>query len=147
VVEIGVVSRLQPIRSQFPATIAALLESPPPEVDTRRDFVHPPASLSFLDLVDMMSDERLECISHQLHRGWEDRVESCQRSRAKTRGAIGFSLSEDERRPLMLIGAYRNRLFVLPPPVRIVPAHVLAAFPTVAVLVDRLLMARRAVPV
>lgn len=143
VIEIEAVSRLQPIRHQFPATIAALLESPPPEVDTMRDFVHPPKSLTYLDVIDMMSAESLPCISHQLHRGWEDRIESCRRSREKTRGVIGFSLAEDERKPLMLIGAYRNRLFALPPPVRIVPSEVIGAYPSLAVLADRLFSATR----
>jgi hypothetical protein len=143
VIEIGVVSRLQPIRNQFPATIAALLESPPPDVDPMRDFVHPPHSLSYLDVVDMLSEDTLACISHSLHRGWEDRRESCRRSRERTRNVIGFSLSEDERKPLMLIGAYRNRLFALPPPVRIVPSEVIGAFPSLAVLADRLIGAHK----
>lgn len=144
VVEIGVVSRLQPIAPEFPATIAALLESPPAEVDTMRDFVHPPKSLTFLDIVDMLSQEKLPCISQQLHRGWEDRIESCRRSREKTLNAIGFSLSEEERKPLMLIGAYRNRLFALPPPVRIIPKQVISAFPTLSVLAEKLLTKLRA---
>jgi len=143
VVEIGVVSRLQPIRNQFPATIASLLESPPAEIDTMRDFVHPPKSLSYLDLIDMLSEEKLPCISPQLHRGWEDRIESCRRSRETTLSVIEFSLDEAERAPLMLLGAYRNRLFELPPPVKIIPSDVLGAYPSLATMAERLLAGSR----
>lgn len=143
VVEIGALNKLQSVHDQFPATIGTLLESLPPDIDTMRDLIHPPKSLTYVDVLDLLSARHLACISPQLHRGWEDRRESCMRSREKAFAAIGFSLDEDERKPLMLIGAYRNRLFSLPPPVRVVPSEVVNAFPSLAVLVDRLAAAAR----
>jgi hypothetical protein len=147
VVEISLVNRLQPERARFPAPIARMLASPPPAIDVMRDFVNPARCVTFLDLVDMLSEEPLPCISHQLHAGAEDRGASCRSARRASREAVGFSLAHDARRPLMLIGAYRNRLFALPPPVRLVPSDVIGAFPSLAVLADRLFAAARAVPV
>ena len=42
----------------------------------------------------------------------------------------------------MLLGAYRNRLFRLPPPVRIVPEEVVNAFPQLLDLAEHLFAAR-----
>lgn len=139
VVEIVTAERLQQVRGEFPTTIASLLEPPPPDVDPERDFLHPPKSLRFIDALDMLSEADLTCIDPQLHHGWEDRIVSCRRSRARAKKATGVSVDKNERDALMLIGAYRNRIFVLPPPVRIVPNEVLDAFPALVELVRRLL--------
>lgn len=143
VVEITTAHCLQTLRHEFPATIASLLEAPPPEVDPVRDFLHPPKALSFLDVVDMLSEEMLPCVSLKLHHGWEDRVESCRRSRIRTKAATGISLDRREREALALIGAYRNRIFNLPPPVRVVTGDVVGAFPTLVSLAERLLEAAK----
>ncbi len=39
---------------------------------------------------------------------------------------------------LLLLAAYRNRLFRYPPPIRIVPAEISAAFPVLQGLVESL---------
>jgi hypothetical protein len=132
------IRRLQPLAGEFPATIAALLDSPPLEVDPERDLLNPPKSLRFVDVLDMLSESALSCISPQLHHGWEDRVVSCRRSRERAKRATGIVVPADQRDALMVIGAYRNRIFLLPPPVRIVPAKVVAAFPSLANLVEQL---------
>jgi hypothetical protein len=108
------------------------------EVNPQRDFLHPPKSLRFIDAIDMLSALNLPCISPKLHHGWEDRTASCRRTREHTQRATGISLHESQRDALMLVGAYRNRIFLLPPPVRIVPEEVLGAFPTLEELVERL---------
>jgi len=144
VVEIMTARCLEPVRDEFPATIASLLEPPPPEVDPKRDFLHLPKSLRFIDVLDMLSAADLPCISPPLHHGWEDKVASCRRSRTRTRSVAGFSVDEQQRNALMLIGAYRNRIFLLPPPVRIVPEDVVNAFPALRKLVERLFASARA---
>lgn len=144
VVEIMTVRRLQPFRDAFPATIASLLESPTPHVDPKRDFLHPAKSLRFIDVLDMLSATDLPCISPDLHHGWEDRVASCRRSRVRTKRATQISVDETQRDALMLIGAYRNRIFLLPPPVQIVTNEVLDAFPILVELVERLFASARA---
>ncbi len=138
VVEIMVAWRLEPVREEFPTTIASLLEPSPPEVVPSRDFLNAPKSLRFIDVLDLLSNVNLSCISPKLHHGWEDRFASCRRSRVRTEKVTSFSLSEDERDALMLIGAYRNRIFLLPPPVEIITKDVLDAYPTLLALGERL---------
>jgi hypothetical protein len=74
-----------------------------------------------------------------MHRGWEDRAFACRRSRATAQEIIGVTLGRDDQRQLLLLAAYRNRVFRCPPPVRIVPAQIRAAFQPLQRLVERLL--------
>lgn len=137
--EILVIERLRPHRDQFPATISIQLETPVPEVDVYRDAINVPNVLQFTDIVDLLSQADLECVAPGLHRGWEDRRFSCHRSRATAREAVGVVLPREQREELLLLSAYRNRIFRYPPPIRIVPGDVLAALPSLAGLVERLL--------
>jgi len=137
--EIVVVQKLQPIKAEFPATIGILLEVPSPEVDTYRDAINVPNSLRFTDIVDLLSDADLECVSPGMHRGWEDRRFSCRRSRETAQGAIGVVLEAALRDHLLLLSAYRNRIFRYPPPIRVVPGEILEAFGSLQVLVESLI--------
>jgi len=139
--EILAVGLLQHVRGEFPATIGLQLELPDPDVDPQRDGTNLPNTLQFHDVLDLLSDEELECVSPGLHRGWEDRRFSCRRSRVTAHSAIGLSLSRDERSRLLSLGAYRNRLFRYPPPVRVVPGDILEAWPSLERLVVGLLQA------
>jgi len=136
--QILAVLRFEPVRERLPATIAALLERPPAEVDPWRDVVHQPRALRFAEVIDLLSDENLECVSPHLHHGWEDRTWSCRRSRRLAREAAGIALEPAQRDPLMLLAAYRNRIFETPPPVRVDPAQIAGAFPALRRLVERL---------
>ncbi len=137
--EILVVECLQPIKDQFPATITLQLQLPAPEVEAYRDAVTVPKALQMTEILDLLSAEGLECVAPRLHRGWEDRRFSCARSRATALEAIGFALDRQAVDHLMLLAAYRNRLFRYPPPIRIVPAEIVAAFPALQGLVERLM--------
>jgi hypothetical protein len=134
-VEILVSHRLQPLRDQFPATIGIQLEAPSPEVDPARDAITVSNSLPFIAILDLLSSEEMECVSPGLHRGWEDRRFSCRRSRQTAGQALGVTLSEDDREHLLVLVAYRNRIFRSPPPVRVVRDEILEAFPAL----DRLM--------
>jgi len=138
--EVLAIRLLQPVRDRFPATIGAQLASPPPEVDRHRDGIHVPSVLQFTDVVDLMSGDELECVSPGLHRGWEDRAFACRRSRGVARETIGVTLARQEQMDLLLLAAYRNRLFRCPPPVQIVPADIHAALPALDRLVEHLLL-------
>jgi hypothetical protein len=137
--EILVTHRLQPVKDQFPATIAIQLETPSPEVDPFRDSVNVTHSLPFTALLDLLSAEELECVSPGLHRGWEDRRFSCRRSRVTAREALGIELGDEERRQLLRLSAYRNRIFRAPPPVRVVTREILEAFGSLNRLVGKLI--------
>lgn len=136
--EILVTDRLQPVKSEFPATIGIQLDTPTPEVDAYRDSVNIPNSLPFVSILDLLSGEELECVSPTLHRGWEDRRFSCRRSRITAKAALGITLNEEERNQLLLLAAYRNRIFRSPPPVRVVRDDVLGAFPALNRLMEKL---------
>jgi hypothetical protein len=137
--EILVVYRLQPVKDQFPATIGLQLQLPVPEVDPQRDGVGVPKVLDFTDVIDILSGEDLACVAPSMHRGWEDRRFSCRRSRVAAQEAIGIALTADEQRDLLLLAAYRNRLFRCPPPVRVEPAAIDRAFPSLERVVEALL--------
>jgi hypothetical protein len=141
--EIMAIELLQPVRDRFPATIGLQLELPTPEVDPHRDGVTRPRTLQFHDIVDLLSDEELECVSPGMHRGWEDRRFSCLRSRNTAGEAIGVTLDESDQSDLLLLSAYRNRLFRYPPPVRVVPGEILDALVTLDRLVAGLAKAGR----
>lgn len=136
--EIHVIRLLQPVRSKFPATIGLQLELPTPVVDPLRDGVISPHTLQFHDIVDLLSAEELDCVSPGMHRGWEDRRFSCRRSRATAQEEIGVTLSRPDQASLLLLSAYRNRLFRYPPPVRVVPGEIVDAFDALDRLVERL---------
>lgn len=137
--EILVIEKLSPVKDQFPATIAIQLERPRPEVDTTADATTVPNSLQFTEILDLLSAEDLECVAPGLHRGWEDRRFSCKRSRATAQGTLAVRLEEDQRSDLLLLSAYRNRIFRAPPPVRVVPGEIVSAFDSLSRLMRQLL--------
>jgi hypothetical protein len=139
--EILVVQLLQPIKDKFPATIGLQLNLPTPDVDPHRDGISVPKVLQFNDVIDLLSGEELECVSPGLHRGWEDRRFSCRRSRVAAQEAIGVTLSPESQAQLLLLSAYRNRLFRCPPPVRVMPGRIRPAYQHLERLVEGLLEA------
>jgi hypothetical protein len=136
--EILAVQRLQAVKHDFPGTITLELEMPAPEVEAYRDAVMVPKALQFTEMLDLFSDDPLECVGPRLHRGWEDRRFSCLRSRATARRATSVVLGPAPRDQLLLLSAYRNRIFRYPPPVRIVPREILDAFDALRQLVQKL---------
>lgn len=137
-VEILAMHRLMAVKADFPATIQARLEVPAPEVDPHRDAVAVPNSLDFPSLLDLLSAEELDCVSPGMHRGWEDRRFSCRRSRVTAREALGVTLDHSERERLLVLAAYRNRVFRSPPPLRLVPMEILDSFGALDRLKDAL---------
>lgn len=136
-VEILAVQRLQAIRGEVPATVSLLLETPEAEVDVHRDAVSVPPTISFTEVVDLLSADDLDCVGPHLHRGWEDRRFACQRVRKVARTAVGITLAAEEREDLLLLAAYRNRIFRYPPPVVVQPRALRAAFASLRSIHDR----------
>lgn len=136
--EIIAFQRLRPSREKFPGTIAMQLEEPLADVDVHRDAEVVSKALNMTEILDLLSDERLGCVAPKLHRGWEDRRLSCTRSRATAWKALGISLDDDTREKLLLLTAYRNRIFRCPPPIRISTADILDAFPALVSLIEKL---------
>ena len=127
-VEVLAVHKLMAVKEHFPATVQAQLETPAPDVDALRDAVHVPNCLEFTAILDLLSSEDLDCVSPGMHRGWEDRRFACKRSRVTAREALDVTLDADAREKLLVLAAYRNRIFRTPPPLRLVPLQILNAF-------------------
>jgi hypothetical protein len=137
--EIVVIQRLQAAKGRFPATISLLLEVPALEVEAYRDAVTVPKALGFTDALDLLSESGLECVAPRLHRGWDDRRVACDSARQTARQAVSVTLADADRGKLLLLSAYRNRVFRYPPPLRLVPGEILDAFSALTRLVERLL--------
>ncbi len=142
--EILAIQQLQQVKSEFPATIALQLDTPDPEVEVARDSGTTPKALQFTDVIDLLSEESTDCVSAHLHRGWEDRRFSCRRSRATAQRAVGLTLERGERDKLLVLSAYRNRIFRDPPPVKIRPPMILDGYRVLEALMNRLRAARGA---
>ena len=97
-----------------------------------------PKAIQFNEVIDLLSDPELECVSPGMHRGWEDRRFSCRRSRVTAQEATGVTLSADEQLQLLTLAAYRNRLFRTPPPVIVRTQDILSAFDALDRLVEGL---------
>jgi hypothetical protein len=93
-----------------------------------------------------VSEAELDCIAPELHGGLGASHFPCERSRAAARAALGFSLRSEDRDLLLLLLAYRNRLFRCPPPVEVRKEEVLVAFPALAQLMESLAHAPSARP-
>lgn len=137
--EILVMHKLQSVKGDFPATIQLQLETPAAEVDAHRDATNIPNTLDFTAVLDLLSAEGLECVSPGMHRGWEDRAFSCKRSRQTATAALGITLDAEQREHLLVLSAYRNRIFRSPPPLKVVPAEILGAWGALKKLVEGLL--------
>jgi hypothetical protein len=137
--EILVMHKLQHVKGDFPATIQLQLETPESDVDVHRDAINIPNTLDFTAVLDLLSEDGLECVSPGMHRGWEDRRFSCIRSRRTARSALGVSLNGEQREHLLVLAAYRNRIFRTPPPLKVVPAQITGAWGALKKLVEGLL--------
>jgi hypothetical protein len=136
--EVLAVDRLQAARARFPATIQLQLDLPEPPVVPRLHAIAAPQAMDFVGVLDLLSEEGLECVNPGMHRGWEDRRFACARSRTAARDALGISLDQATRDQLMVLAAYRNRVFRYPPPIEVRPAQIREAYPALRALVASL---------
>jgi len=130
---------LQPVRKRFTSSIGLQLELPMAEVEIFRDAIGAAHSLGFTELLDLLSEESLDCVAPGLHRGWENSTYACRRCRETAQQAIGLTLDAGPRRSLLLLSAYRNRIFHYSPPIRIVPGEIVQAYGDLIRLMDHLL--------
>jgi ribosomal protein S12 methylthiotransferase accessory factor YcaO len=134
-----ILDRLYPIKDQFPVTNQALMAVPNATIDPVRDsLAHPADFLAPIDLIDLISDEGLPCVAPHLHRGWQDRTESCRHARQLSSSVVGFSIDREEREALLAGLAVCNRVSVLPPPLELEPESVHRAYGPVLRLIERL---------
>jgi hypothetical protein len=136
--ELFAVLRLQEMKQGFPEALRMHLQSQDPRVHWYRDAMDGVPCVQFRVLLDLMSNPELDCIAMELHGGSRPSAFPCERARASARTALGFSLSGEDRDLLLLLLAYRNRIFRCIPPVEIRKEEVLVAFPALAQLVGKM---------
>ena len=136
--ELYALSGLRQTRHAFSPQIRHHLEAEDPRVHWQRDALGAPPCVDFKVLLDLMSAPELDCIAPEAHEDGSPSHFSCERSRAAAKAALGFSLSGEDRDLLLLLLAYRNRIFRCAPPVELRKDEVLVAFPALAQLVERL---------
>ncbi len=107
--------RLENIAGEFPATIQTLLAGP----TITEASVDSSEVLGFVDLVDLLSDKDLSCVAPNLHRGWQDKTQSCQNARTLVRRELNFSIDENMRGRLLHAAQANQRLFLLPDPAQL----------------------------
>jgi len=138
-VELRIVDRLLPVAGRFPATIQGhLAGSASPAVSVQDAIVDPASAIDLLDLLELLSEPKLSCVAPRLYRGWQDRVQARREARAICAGAVGFTITADERDALLMAVALRNRLLRVPPPVELEPEMVEEALAAVTGLLERL---------
>lgn len=131
--------KLQRARTGFPATIQALLSQPDPAIEVARDaFIEPRDFICFVDLLDLLSEESLPCAAPRLHRGWQDKKQSCRGARKNTAASVGFSLDGKERDALLKGWALQSRFFFMPPPLQLSTDQIKRSLPPLLGLARRL---------
>ena len=137
-VEILIADRLQPVIHRFPATIQEHFERPDsPIVGAQDAYRDEGAGAHMLDLLELLGETTLSCISPRLYRGWQDRNQARIDARKITGEVMGFALDAGERDALLGALALRNRVFSVSPPVDVEEAQLEAAVAAVRGLVDR----------
>jgi hypothetical protein len=133
------VAALRSVRDSYPATNQFLFQEPEAEIVVARDaLVDGGDFLRFADLLDLLSEESLPCVASRLHRGWQDRVQSCREARRVSQEAAGFSLGPEERAALLSGLAVANRVFRIPPPLDLDAKRGAAGFDALLRLIERL---------
>lgn len=137
--QILAVDKLTAARDRYPVTQQALMGEPDASFAPERDALIEEADfLAYRDLLDLLSDVESPCIAPRLHRGWQDRVQSCREARRISHEVVGFSLSAEEREPLLVALGVCNRVFRAPPALDLDDIDLEATCAPVLRLIERL---------
>lgn len=130
---------LAQVKDRFPAPIQAVLARPEAAVSLDRDLQGSTGdSLSFANILDLLSEKDLPCISMGLHRGWQDKRQSCRQARGVTCTAVGFYLNKEERDHLLMASVLLSRTLEMPLPARVDLDELRGAVRRVLALITRL---------
>lgn len=132
--------RLLPGRQLFDAWIQDYLHKGTPDLDVERDARWEERErLSLLELLDILSEKELPSLKPEFYHGWQDRTSRCQWLRGQVHELIGTSISETERRPLLLLLAVYHRLIRLPAGVDLDSTIVVESLPALFALIELLI--------
>lgn len=132
--------RLLPERESFDAWVQDYLHSAEPglavEVDAHWEERQ---RFSFLELLDLLSDQELTILKPGFYQGWQDRTSRCRDLRARLSDLLGGSVGDEARRQLLLLLAAYHRLIRLPAEVTLDTGAIGQAFPALLDLVELLI--------
>ena len=132
-------ARLQPNREAFDAWLDAYLGEGESTLVVERDaWWEERARLSFLELIDLLSEEELPILKPEFYQGWQDRTSRCRGLRRQAVRLIGSAIGEEQRNDLLLLLAAYHRLIRLPVGVSMSAGPVRSAYPALLGLAEML---------
>jgi hypothetical protein len=132
--------RLSPRRALFDAWLQDFLHEGEPELEIERDARWEERErLSFLELIDLLSQEDLPILKPEFYQGWQDRAVRCRTLRRQMAGIVGSAIQGEQRDPLLLLLAAYHRLIRLPAGVALDGQAILTAYPALLDLAELLL--------
>jgi len=132
--------RLRPAREKFDAWVQDYLAEGSPHLDIDRDARWEERQrLSFLELLDIMSEESLPSLKPEFYQGWQDRMSRCRWLRAQVQQILGKALDEKHRERLLALLAVYHRLIRLPAGVTIDAGLIKENLPALLDLIEMLI--------
>ncbi len=133
------IEHIKSVSHDLPPSIQALMDLPEANMDPERDaFIESREYIGFIELIDILSTQESECVAPHLHRGWQDKVQSCREARKTAHKVVGNVIVTNQRESLLLASATYNRVFLVPAPVQLIPAKVRTALASIIGLIERL---------
>lgn len=132
--------RLQPQQALFDPWLQDYLHEGEPQLQVERDARWEERErLSFLELLDLLSEESLSILKPEFYQGWQDRTSRCHNLRRQLAAVVGGSIGAEQRQQLLLLLAAYHRLIRLPARVELDTAAIRRAFPALLELAALLL--------
>lgn len=95
--------------------------------------------LSFLELLDLLSETKLPLLEPQFYKGWRDKTIRCHTLREEVARLVGGSINAEQRHHLLLLLAVYHRLIRQPGNVMVDVGATLTAFPALLDMIELLL--------
>ena len=131
--------RLQPQSASFDTWIQDYLHTGEPDLDVERDaHWEEKQRLSFLELLDLLSEIELPILKPGFYQGWQDRTSRCRELRREITQLMGGSIAAHQRDQLLLLLAAYHRLIRLPAGATLETDPIKTAFPAVLDLLELL---------
>jgi len=131
--------RLLPERESFDAWVQDYLHPGELGLEVERDALWEERQrLSFLELLDLLSDQELSILKPAFYQGWQDRTSRCRDLRGRLSRLLGGSLGDEARQQLLVLLAAYHRLVRLPADVTLDPAPIREALPALLGLAELL---------
>ena len=131
--------RLQSQKGIFDSWVQDYLHEGAPELEVERDaYWEERERLSFLELLDILSQVDLPILKADFYQGWQDRTSRCRWLRQQVNDIVGDSIRAEQRDRLMYLLAAYHRLVRLPAGVSLPGHQISKALPALLDLAEML---------